>query len=258
MDRAIEQLTEIGLSEKEALVYRAALMLGPTAILRLSRAAGTKRATTYALVDALVAKGLMRKESEGLKQRFVAEDPENLRLVAEQTVQAASQVIPELSALYKKAGTLTPIRIYEGRAGLRSVYDQIMREARRGDPHLFIGGALGWKDVDPAWHERYLKWRSRIHVKARSLFQDSARADLHLSLSRSLRQEVRTVRQDVRLDADILITSTRVAIMRLSHPPTAIVIEDQEIVRTYGALFELLWHGAATVERTLGKCAFNT
>lgn len=228
-------------------MYQAALVLGPSTVLRIAREAGTERTTTYTLVENLVRRGLMRKEEVGLKARYVAEDPERLRLVAERTLDTASVVIPELVALHKRAGTRLPIRVYEGLEALRQVSDEVARTTKRGDFRYYIGGALGWKDVDPAWHKRYLKWRSRIHVDARFIFQDSERARMHAALAPSLRQHVRVVRPDAALQADILVTPRRVVISRLSHPAVAVVIDDREIVRTYEGLFGLLWGTAQPV-----------
>ncbi len=58
-EQLVSILNDLGLSEKEARVYFAALSLGPSTILTLSHAAELKRTTIYALVDSLKKKGLI-------------------------------------------------------------------------------------------------------------------------------------------------------------------------------------------------------
>jgi predicted transcriptional regulator len=244
MNEIAQKLTQSGLTEKEALVYHAALSLGPTTILRLSREAGTLRSSTYTIVEGLIRRGLMRREEVGLKMKFIAEDPENLRLVMERKMQDVGSVIPQLAELHKKSGKSRLIRVYEGLDALRNISQEVVRDTKIGDYRYFIGGSLSWKDVDAQWHARYLKWRSRIRIDAKFLFQNSERAHIHGALSRTLKQEVRILPPDVTLRSDILITPHRVIIERLSPPATAIVIEDEEIIHTYLMLFRLLWSAA--------------
>ncbi|MBM3261159.1 TrmB family transcriptional regulator [Candidatus Kaiserbacteria bacterium] len=238
----IEQLMQSGLSHKEALVYHASLVLGPSTILRISREAGTQRPTTYAIIEQLIRRGLMRREEIGLKKRFVAENPENLRRVMEQKMQNVSQIIPDLTTLFKKSGREHTVRVYEGLSALRTISAEIARTTHIGDIRYFIGGSVGWKEVDPQWHEQYLKWRSRTRLDAKLLFQDSERAKLHQSLSRTIGQQVRILPPGTLLQSDILITPRHVVIARMTHPQTAIMIEDQDIVDTYITLFNLLWN----------------
>lgn len=248
MNDIVQKLMQSGLTEKEALVYHAALILGPTTILRLSRQSGIVRSSTYTIVESLMRRGLMRREEVGLKAKFAPEDPENLRLVMERKMQDVSAVIPQVTELYKKSGRSRLVRVYEGFSALRGVSEEIVRSTKIGDFRYFIGGSVGWKDVDAHWHTRYLKWRSRIPIDAKFLFQDSERARIHRSLSRALKQEVRTLAPEVVLRSDILITPRYVVIARLTAPATAIVIEDEEIISTYLALFRLLWSTAPSAD----------
>ena len=56
----IQDLQQIGLTEKEAKVYLAALELGEKAVQVIAQKAGVNRATTYFILESLIEKGLQR------------------------------------------------------------------------------------------------------------------------------------------------------------------------------------------------------
>lgn len=241
MQEHIRHLIESGLSEKEACVYVAALGSGPSSVLALARRAGTRRSSTYAVIEELIKKGLLRREEAGLKTKFVAESPEHLRDVMQQKMQKVQGIIPSLLDLYAHQGVERLIRVYEGVAAMRTISAQIARETRSGDIRYVIGGHVGWKDIDPEWQKQYFTWRSRIRLDARLLFQDSERASQHRALTYVPGQKIRVLPKATILDADILITPRRVVISKMTFPQSAIVIEDNDMIRTFTALFALLW-----------------
>lgn len=75
------ELTNLGLSEKEAKVYLAALELGKCPVQKISQKAGVNRATTYFIIKGMMKKGLMSSYTEGKKQFFFAEAPEKLKIL---------------------------------------------------------------------------------------------------------------------------------------------------------------------------------
>jgi len=237
-------LMQSGLSEKESAVYLASLEQGPTTVLKLARETGLKRATVYSVVDALVGQGLMRIDEVGLKRKFVAEDPSRLKAVAEKTLAAATGVVPDLQALYHKTGKDKLIKTYEGKAALVQVMHQLMDQARHGDYRYMIGGAVGWRDVDPYEQEKFFTWRERIKLDAKLLFPDSDRAALHQQHAQRFRQEVKTLPKELELKSDITITPHMVVVEKITAPESAIVIEDADIIETYRALFLFMWNAA--------------
>ena len=74
----IPGLTALGLTEKEAQLYQAALKSGPATAQILSLESGLKRATVYGCIDSLIAKGLLHIEIRGVRKLFIAEPPEKL------------------------------------------------------------------------------------------------------------------------------------------------------------------------------------
>ncbi len=241
MKKVIKQLQAAGLNEKEALVYYAGLSLGVTTILNLARETNLKRATVYSLVDSLVRQGLMRRVEVGLKMKVETEDPKFLESVMERKNQDVSEAISGLEELYKKRGRTRSIRVYEGEYAVRNLQTLLMDMTRSGDYRYFIGGNVGWKEVDPKMQEKYFKWRERIKLDVRLLFQDSLRAEQHRKISSLLRHVVKTLPKDVGIKSDIIITPRLLILQKLTTPVSAVVIEDEDIIETYKNLFLFIW-----------------
>lgn len=241
INKTLQKLIESGLNEKEAGVYFAALLQGPTTVLKLARESGLKRATVYTVIDSLVHKGLMRIDERGIKKVFVAEDPSNLKRIAEEKLLSTVTVIPELTTLYKKSGHERIIKTYEGLAALESISERLMDDARMNDFRYFIGGDVGWEDVSPKQQEKYFRWRSRITLDVKLLFQDSKRAMLHQDKAVTLHHEVKVLPKKITLHSDIIITPRVLVLAKLSAPASAIVIEDPDIIHSYKELFLYLW-----------------
>ena len=97
----IKNLQDFGLSAHEAGVYYAGLLLGPTTILKISRLSGIKRTSIYAIMDSLKNKGLMSIQLKGLKQLFVAENPDRLKSVLDQKQQSLQLVLPDFQKMFQ-------------------------------------------------------------------------------------------------------------------------------------------------------------
>ena len=76
MDQLIAELTHLGLGEKEALVYLAALELGPAPVQDISHKAKVNRATTYVMIESLSTRGLISTFVKGKKRYYSAESPD--------------------------------------------------------------------------------------------------------------------------------------------------------------------------------------
>src|SRR5438552_2037104 len=134
----IAYIQDLGLSENEAKVYLAALALGPSTVLKISREAGIKRTTTYAVLETLKARSLIIVEIRGFKSLYVAEGPEKLEQMLELKKERFKEILPELKALAELKGGESFIKYYEGVAGVKTVYDHILDDLKPGDDYVVI------------------------------------------------------------------------------------------------------------------------
>ena len=133
-------LTDIGLSEKEARVYIAALELGSSPVQPIARKAKVARATTYVVLESLMARGLITKLHEGKKTLFVAESPRHLLQYVEMEEQRAhekhvelDEILPELLAFMRAAEGKPVTRYFAGPEGVRTMRNEIIRQCSNTD-----------------------------------------------------------------------------------------------------------------------------
>lgn len=123
-----QELEQLGLSDKEARVYLAALELGSAPVQKISHKAKVNRATTYVIIDSLIEMGLMSSFEEGKKTIFVAEQPERLldilkdqRSNLEKKIQHLQERMPEFKSIFNAIADKPKVKYYEGVEGLKSV-----------------------------------------------------------------------------------------------------------------------------------------
>ncbi len=123
----LETLERLGLSEKAAKVYLAALSLGTATIQDLAHKANIKRPTAYLHVEELLNEGLLKKFPSGKKEYFQAAAPETLKKRAEQQLATVEQLLPELQQLHATVKGRPRISILEGQKALRQIYKDITK-----------------------------------------------------------------------------------------------------------------------------------
>lgn len=87
-------LSDLGLSEYQARVYRALLRTGPTTAKALSRASGVPMGRIYDVLADLEATGLARSQQAGRPKKYAPVDPETglHRLLEDRRREAAAEV----------------------------------------------------------------------------------------------------------------------------------------------------------------------
>src|SRR3954462_2908471 len=92
-------LEQLGLNNKEILVYRSLLELGEAIVPSIAKKTGFKRQTTYAVLHALEGTGFVTKTTKAKKMLFSAQHPKKLRTAAEIRLKELRDVVPQLESL---------------------------------------------------------------------------------------------------------------------------------------------------------------
>lgn len=129
----VESLHHLGLDDREILVYRALLRLGPASIRDVAAAAGVNRGTTYETLKRLATKGVVNYLPRGKRRVFQAENPDQLMQLAERKQQSLTQAIEQLRnevipELKQSRAVFSPgnVRFYEGDDGVELVLRDIL------------------------------------------------------------------------------------------------------------------------------------
>lgn len=122
----VEILKKTGLSEKQAVVYQATLELGTASVEAIAKKAGTKRPTTYLVLDDLAKSGLVTLVPRAHKSLYSAESPERLIGDAERRTELLKRALPEMLAFYNTKKDKPAVQLYEGKDAVYEIYERIL------------------------------------------------------------------------------------------------------------------------------------
>ncbi len=234
-------LLNIGMTDKESSVYLAVLGQGPTTVLKIATATGIKRTTVYSILESLKQKGLITIELKGFKQQYSAESPEKLSKLLDTRKKVFESFMPELLALYNLNPGESFIKFYEGLAGIKSVYENLLKDVASGDDYLVFADDEQWFKLDREFFQAFIERRAKLDIKIRSLLQDSPEAQMHKKFERNYNESIKILPKDTAMTTNLVIIPKRVVIHQLTPPVNAIVIETKSIIKMQRELFEIAW-----------------
>lgn len=239
-----KKLEVVGLTEKQAKVYVAALFLGPSAVQRISEQAEVNRATTYVILSELAEMGLVSETIEGKKTLFVAEPPEAI----ERYLNSFEQEITARKAELKKSikglkdisrsevSEAPVVRFYKGPESALAVQAYLRRKASKNEEVYCISDINEVLRIFPnvLQDSPAIRKKKNIHSK------------LFYSGDVELENDIKTGRKVVKLDGkakgDLNIYSDRMTILTYKGENSiGVIIEGKEIVAVIRQLFELAW-----------------
>jgi len=231
-----EDLKRAGLTGNESKVYLELLRRGSISGSVLAKKVGLDRTLTYQLLNSLVEKGMTNYIVKENKKYFSPASPENLLNKVREQEEFIKKIIPELVSLEKIKETEQEIQIYEGKAGLRALYQEVYRLKE-----ICFFGATG-RSYDVLKYElpRIAKELAERGLKGRGIADESIKNQPFTKLKNL---KIKYLRNAKSYDTATTITSDdRVAIHCLAgEKPLIIIIKNKYIADTYKNYFEILW-----------------
>lgn len=234
-------LTELGLSEKEAAVYLAAILLGPTTVMKIARMAEIKRPTVYSIIESLRQKGLMTIKTKGFKQLYVAENPNRLESIIEARKSLLQKHIDSFLSLYNPGGQKNIIKVYEGLDAMKAILEEILKEISPKDDYFVISDTEQWMSPDPEYFKHFAERRSKKRPNLKLLLIPSEKSLWAKKFEKNFNSQTKLLPANITFSANISITANKTVINYMKPPFTTIVIEHAGIVAMHRELFNILW-----------------
>lgn len=247
----IAQIEELGLSNKEARVYVANLMLGPASVQQIADFAEIKRVTTYVILESLISLGLVSQTMKGKKTLFGAEDPSNLRRLLEKREQelreqktSFEQVLPELQSLKTLPEDAPGVKFYEGSDGIKTLFATLYETPEYQADQIF-----GITNVDQL-HEFFPDFereggnpeRVKNRIKSKIVYTSSKGPVYQSGDSSKLRESRFVPPEKYPLNGDFTVVGDYVFLLSLSgKKPIGISIHSREIAKGLKVVFDLAW-----------------
>src|SRR3989338_1258711 len=248
-----KSLTELGLSETEALVYLACLQLGAGSVLHIAETASLKRPTVYLILENLEQQGLIKKTHKGSKTLFQATSPQKILHDTQTKEKLAREILPSLQAIHNLDPEKPNITIADGIAGVRRTYRDIFAYLRtHPNEELLIFGAL--KDALDYFEKEVLNYFYTSLSESKNPTREIGNDDVETrryyreSFRINPRHHIRLIRNEGRFtQSDNMIYGNTLVLFSLRKQIFATQITSANIVQTYRTLFEMAWRSAKTI-----------
>lgn len=235
-------LTSIGLSEKEARVYLAALEVGVSGVAEISKRARINRVTTYDILEKLMQKGMMSSSTKKGTQVFDATDPSIIANDVKQRALDFKNILPDLKRL--RGDAIHPrVRYFEGIEGIKAVYEDTL--TAKTEILNFANSReirLHWPNYDKEYVEKRVK--KKIYLRGISPLDDHGK--MVQSKDKDCFREIRLVpAAEFTFTNEINIYDDKVAIISYKDVPLwGMIIESAEISNTQRDIFKMAWEFA--------------
>ncbi len=250
MENVKKALSRLGLSEKEAAIYLAALNVGPSTAQQLAKTAGVNRATAYLAIEGLAKKGLMSTTMKDEKKLYAAETPERLRAFLEEEKRSLQEkeqdlheTLPMLFALFSMADRKPQVRYLEGPEGLKTVRDLFVRQGGEFVQMVPIDMVRAHPELREG-HEAHLASLAQGETPHRVLFVTREPGELAVA---PMRGGVIRVLPAERfpIEAEISVRGDLVFLFAFVPNVLSVVVTSRELAQAVRCLFELAWEGAS-------------
>lgn len=231
-------LQHLGLNEKQAKVYLALLQMGKGSVPAISVKAGTKRPTTYLLLEELRMKGLVTLLPRSGKVLYTPNSPEQLLEEQREKQQLIKANMPELMAMFNTKKEKPKVTYYQGEGSVVKLYDEIFKEKE-----IAFYGSIG--SISPGVYKQIEKLLPRIEkdgMAVREILQSDEKSIEFAKNTVSETHKVKLVSEQFKLPTDNMIFGNKVAIITYKDEPMAVVIESSDVVETYKSMFEMVWN----------------
>jgi sugar-specific transcriptional regulator TrmB len=242
--RIKSQLEKLGLTEKEATTYLAALEIGNGSVLDVAKEAGMAKSTVHDTVEELVKLGFLHKYMKGKRAYFTAADPKILIRKIEERSAIAEDILPDLNARYIKGDDRPRVQFYEGEWGVEKVLNQILSEAKSV---LSIASPGENFTTLPEYFPWFPERRAKKGIKLRAIFDDSPMARERASHDKEHLRESRIIKTEKPFGTLTFIWQSKTAIITYRNHFSAIVIENTDIAESYRVMFEEMWRHSPRV-----------
>lgn len=260
VDERLELLfRHLGLSEKQAKLYRLLLLTGGERASVLSRRSGIKRGNTYALLYDLKSHNLVSEFERDNVVYFKPEAPVKLAEIVKDRQQdaqlahdLASDMLPKLNSQYKTAIGKPVVQYFEGKEGIKEVFEDIY--APKKEP---VYGCVDLEKSDetfPAYiMSKLIPKRIKNKLFAYSFVGDSVQArTIQKKDAEQLRKTILVDKNKFPLPAEIDVYEDRIAMLTFEQGEfIGMIIENKALATTLKSIFKLAFEKQAIDEELI-------
>ncbi|MBT3397794.1 hypothetical protein HOA55_02550 [archaeon] len=236
----LEVLKEAGLNEGEIKAYLACLRMDSSTAAEITRNAGLDRSNGYSILERLIKKGLISTVKKNKKTYFEAGDPKQLLEKFKSRESELKTVVKELElqkkmTKAKKQGAT----IYEGYAGIKQVFEDILDTLNPGDEYL-VFGAIDIPEVFERYVLHWTKRRLKKKLKLKIIYNKEAVNFIQESRKNPL-TSMKVLPKEYITPAVVNVYGNKTATIVWAENPIAFVVENKDYADSFRDYFKMLW-----------------
>jgi sugar-specific transcriptional regulator TrmB len=254
-------LKQLGLNEKEILVYKSLLERGASTASSLANVIDLPRQTVYSILQKLCDEGIIEKGPWKGAHKFIA-DPTNLSSIVRSRQKKLTRIgntieelMPELLAMRKLGANRKPsVQYYDGVFGLKRLFDEIIEQYKRKEDAVFRGFGINYFEntdiqeiLDDFVRERY-KYGIKTHLLIGKGGNDFG---ITKDGSTALGREVRSINMEAQ-NAGIYLVGDRIYLFSYEDD-VGIMIEQKLITQLLKNIFDLEWDRAKELDKEIRR-----
>lgn len=269
----LSMLQAVGLSENEARVYHALLVLGEASPSDIARRGAVKRPTAYVVLNRLVEKDFASKRTQsGGQELFRAVNPHVIVDRHKQLTSRLVDALPRLIALHPSFHATPSVSVYTGHEGIQKIWDESLTSGTEilywADQNLSEVGYLEEQanrvSADLSFVAQYVNKRIAAGVWVRGIipYEPDSKTLAKLQLQYRQKEYIRLKREgasacrefyfvprvESSLQQEINIYEDKVAFISYKDL-LGVVLKGASYVETYRIMFRAAFNYAKLVER---------
>jgi sugar-specific transcriptional regulator TrmB len=234
-----ETLKSCGLTENQADIYIALLKEGETSASKLAKLIKINRSTIYQELNELVKQGLASYVIKDFKRYYKASPPEQILTQLEDKKQEIKSILPQLKNLQDTSiKPLIDIKVYEGKEGIKSFYQQILNEKPKEVLALGVTG-IAWEILQFTF-PHFVKEYQKAGIKSRYLANNDSKQRLKQHPKKNLL--IKYLPKETYSDVTTIIFNDNIAIQSLQKEQIyVVIIRDKKLAQGYKNYFKFIW-----------------
>lgn len=247
MKQDLEILQKFDLSENEIQIYTSLLRMGKSSVLNLSRYTGIKRSSVHHYTEQLISKGLILQTTTEGRRILVAEPPEKLHnlletmrkdfLALKDNLPFVIQGLEEIMSKDTENMDLS-LLYYSGKASIAKIYENALDYSE-------IFGILNTNkllEIFPESANKYTEAFTSGRIKLRDIIIGEPTA-MDIQQQDIPGYRMKFVRnKKIQYSLDLMLYEDHTIFINFNDiKPTAVVINNPTIYKSFKAMYMLLW-----------------
>jgi sugar-specific transcriptional regulator TrmB len=251
-----KQLEQFGLNKNEITVYLSLFDLGRARAGEIIKKTQLHRNLVYQALETLSKKHLVSKINTGGVMIFQTTDPSHFLDSLEEQSLITKKLIASLKEKEKHAEQ--NIIIYEGKEGIQTFNLKNAKNIKNGEVIcVMASGGSKFENQMETSIKKYFRMINDNKGKIKLLMYEGQKysGELLRFVNNLPAVEIRYIPTEQNLSANFVITPKSVGVTIYDNPATVIEINNQHLVQTYLAYFDILWGQDVYIAR--GEAAAN-